>query len=56
VGHYARYLAAGGPRAPQVREWKERLQAIWAVAEPQLPTTPAGTPAATGSLVGEDVP
>jgi tetratricopeptide (TPR) repeat protein len=50
VDAYRRYLAAGGPRATAVREWKDRLQMLYGIAEPAtLPTHNPGASSATAS-------
>ncbi|WP_309895742.1 tetratricopeptide repeat protein [Archangium sp.] len=50
VDAYRRYLAAGGPRATAVREWKDRLQMLYGIAEPAtLPTNNPGASSATAS-------
>ena len=44
VDYYRRYVATGGPRANVAREWKERLQSLHGIEEPQA--APGSTPSA----------
>ncbi|HSP78274.1 MAG TPA: tetratricopeptide repeat protein, partial [Myxococcaceae bacterium] len=38
VAAYHRYVATGGPRSATVREWKERLQALYGISDSILPS------------------
>jgi tetratricopeptide (TPR) repeat protein len=50
VSAYHRYLATGGPRTTAVREWKERLQTLYGVADPASATTEPSSATATETL------
>ncbi|WNG46469.1 tetratricopeptide repeat protein [Archangium minus] len=55
VDAYRRYLAAGGPRAAAVREWKERLQMLYGLSDPANPA-PTSNPEPSSATASDNTP
>lgn len=55
VDSYRRYLAAGGPRAAAVREWKDRLQMIYGLSDPATPA-PTSNSVPTSATASDNTP